>query len=170
MGRTRLHGPVLYGVAWSACDHGPQQRSALASLPVAGVPTAPATVLAQGHPIGIVALALIRLIVPVLALLACEGDCNPYVSASHSESSLRGRRQQRPAKEKTPPRREVWRSLARLTYLRSGERASPTRLAYTPAITVPPHIARCPVDCLRIPAGRRQPAIGWYSNRSRMTA
>jgi hypothetical protein len=50
-----------------------------------GVATTPATVLAQTHPVGVVALALVGLIVAMLALLAGEGDSNTYVSASHSE-------------------------------------------------------------------------------------
>src|SRR5579862_202560 len=50
-----------------------------------GVTPTPAAVLAQGHAIGVVALALIRLIVAMLALLACEGDSDANVSAGHSE-------------------------------------------------------------------------------------
>jgi hypothetical protein len=68
--------------ALAVTGHG--SAPALASLPVAGVPTAPATVLAQAHPIGIVALGLVCLVVAVLALLAGEGDSDPNVSASHS--------------------------------------------------------------------------------------
>src|SRR5664279_4947836 len=58
---------------------------ALARLPVAGVLATPAAVLAQGDAIGIVALALVRLVVAMLALLASEGDSDAYVSASHEE-------------------------------------------------------------------------------------
>ncbi len=56
---------------------------ALASLPMAGVLSTPTAVLAQPDAIGVVALALIRLVVTVLALLAGEGDSNPNVSAGH---------------------------------------------------------------------------------------
>jgi hypothetical protein len=52
---------------------------------MAGVMATPAAVLAQGHPIGAVALALVGLIVAMLALLASEGDSYPNVSASHVE-------------------------------------------------------------------------------------
>jgi hypothetical protein len=53
---------------------------------MAGVLATPAAVLAQADPIGVVALALIRLIVAVLALLASERDSDPDVSASHVQS------------------------------------------------------------------------------------
>src|ERR1700685_1398863 len=62
---------------------GHNSAPALASLPMAGVLTAPATVLAQPDPIRVVALALIRLVVARLALLACEGDRDSNVSAGH---------------------------------------------------------------------------------------
>jgi hypothetical protein len=50
---------------------------------MAGMPAAPATVLAQAHPIGVVALGLICLIVAMLALLTGEGDSDSDISASH---------------------------------------------------------------------------------------
>jgi hypothetical protein len=50
---------------------------------MAGVLATPAAVLAQPDAIGVVALALIRLVVAVLALLAGEGDSDPNVSAGH---------------------------------------------------------------------------------------
>jgi peptidoglycan-N-acetylglucosamine deacetylase len=50
---------------------------------MAGVLATPAAVLAQPDAIGVVALALIRLVIAVLALLAGEGDSNPNVSAGH---------------------------------------------------------------------------------------
>jgi hypothetical protein len=56
---------------------------------MAGVLATPATVLAQLDPIRVVALALIRLVVAMLALLAREGDSNSDVSAGHDEKSLR---------------------------------------------------------------------------------
>src|SRR5207253_4191754 len=48
----------------------------LASLPVRRVPTAPAAVLLELHPVGRVPLRLLRLIVPPLALGAGERDCD----------------------------------------------------------------------------------------------
>ncbi len=56
---------------------------ALTRLPMAGVFATPAAVLAQRHPIGVVALALVCLIVAMLALLACEGDSDSHISAGH---------------------------------------------------------------------------------------
>jgi hypothetical protein len=50
---------------------------------MAGVLATPAAVLAQPDAIGVVALALIGLVVAVLALLAGEGDSDPNVSAGH---------------------------------------------------------------------------------------
>jgi hypothetical protein len=47
------------------------------------VAPAPAAILPELDPLRIVPLALIRLVVPALALLACEGDSDPNVSASH---------------------------------------------------------------------------------------
>jgi hypothetical protein len=73
---------------------------------MAGVPAAKTTVLAQGDPIRVVALALVGLVVAVLALLAREGDSNSNVSAGHVrnpcvfvDSGL--------GERKTPPRCEV---------------------------------------------------------------
>jgi hypothetical protein len=53
---------------------------------MAGVLATPTAVLAQADAIGVVALALIRLVVTVLALLAGEGDSDPNVSAGHVQS------------------------------------------------------------------------------------
>jgi hypothetical protein len=50
---------------------------------MAGVLATPTAVLAQPDAIGVVALALVRLVITVLALLACEGDSDPNVSAGH---------------------------------------------------------------------------------------
>jgi hypothetical protein len=50
---------------------------------MARVPAAPAAVLAQADAIGVVALALIRLVVAPLAVLAGEGDSDANVSAGH---------------------------------------------------------------------------------------
>jgi hypothetical protein len=82
-GRALANGPgAALPSALAVTGH--SSAPALASLPVAGVPTAPATVLAQAHPVGIVALALVGLVVAMLALLAGEGDSNSNISASHS--------------------------------------------------------------------------------------
>ncbi len=56
---------------------------ASARLAVRGVAPAPATVFAQLQSLGIVALALIRLVVPALAVLAGEGGSDPDVSTGH---------------------------------------------------------------------------------------
>src|SRR3954453_1215776 len=56
----------------------------LAGLPMAGVRPAPLAVLAQRDAIGVVALALVRLVVAPLALLAGEGDSDAHVSAGHA--------------------------------------------------------------------------------------
>jgi hypothetical protein len=47
------------------------------------MPPAPPAVFAQRDAIGVVALGLIRLVVPALALLAREGDGDPDVSTGH---------------------------------------------------------------------------------------
>jgi hypothetical protein len=52
---------------------------------MAGVLATPAAVLAQGDAIGVIALALVGLVVAMLAVLASEGDSDSYVSASHEE-------------------------------------------------------------------------------------
>src|SRR5690348_14955152 len=60
----------------------------LARLPVARVRAAPLAVLAQRDAIGVVALALVGLVVAMLALLAREGDSDSNVSAGHRDSCL----------------------------------------------------------------------------------
>jgi hypothetical protein len=62
---------------------GHNSAPALASLPMAGVLATPAAVLTQPDAIGVVALALVGLVVAMLALLACEGDRDSNVSAGH---------------------------------------------------------------------------------------
>jgi hypothetical protein len=66
---------------------------------------APLAVLAQADAIRVVALGLVGLIVPALAVLAGEGHSDPDVSAGHlgdcSERSVLGRR----AKENPAPAR-----------------------------------------------------------------
>src|SRR3954447_6657425 len=61
----------------------------LARLPVARVRAAPLAVLAQRDAIRVVALALVRLVVAPLALLAGEGDCDADVSAGHTPLRVR---------------------------------------------------------------------------------
>jgi hypothetical protein len=47
------------------------------------VPTAPAAVLAKLQPLGVVALALIRLVIPALALFTGKSGGDPDVSTGH---------------------------------------------------------------------------------------
>src|ERR1700716_2298237 len=74
----------------------------LASLAVVGMPTAPTAGLPQLDAVRVVALALIRLVVPPLALLAGKGDRDTDVSAGHQDSPVvvglrgAGRRRCRP--------------------------------------------------------------------------
>src|SRR5262249_59008677 len=63
----------------------PRRPRRLAGLAVRRVRSAPAAVLAQLDPLGIVALGLVALIVAPLALRARERDCNSYVG-DHSSS------------------------------------------------------------------------------------
>jgi hypothetical protein len=55
---------------------------------------APLAVLTQADAIRVVALGLVGLVVPALALLACEGDGDPDVSAGHV-TALRGKKGRR---------------------------------------------------------------------------
>src|SRR4051794_16854512 len=55
----------------------------LARLAMPGMTPAPLAVLAQGDAIRVIALGLLCLVVPALALLACEGHSDPDVSAGH---------------------------------------------------------------------------------------
>src|SRR5215208_2126625 len=89
--------------------------SALARLAVRGVLPAPLAVLAQPDAIRVVALGLVGLVVPALALLAREGDGDPDVSAGHacgapSEERVEGNR--RRAKENPAPARGRQRRIA----------------------------------------------------------
>ena len=54
-----------------------------ARFAVSGVALAPAAVFAQLESLGVVPLALVRLVVPALALLAGEGGSDPDISAGH---------------------------------------------------------------------------------------
>src|ERR1700737_1527145 len=97
-GARRRHpaafAPVVIGEpagagALSDCAGGSEPRHGeLASFPVACVPPTPAAVLRQRDAIRVVALALVRLVVASLALLAREGDSDPYVSAGHEPSRV----------------------------------------------------------------------------------
>ena len=62
------------------------RRDPLARLAVRRVAPAPAAVLPQLQPLGVVPLALIRLVVPALALLAGEGGSDPDVSTGHTRA------------------------------------------------------------------------------------
>src|SRR3954447_19244232 len=66
---------------------------------------APLAVLAQRDAIGVVALALVRLVVAPLALLAGDGDSDAHVSAGHT--SLRGEMwvDRRRSRQKNDPHR-----------------------------------------------------------------
>src|SRR5207342_1638061 len=78
-------------------------RSLLARLAVAGVLAAEAAVLAQRHPVRVVALALVRLVVAMLAILAGEGDSDSHVSAGHG-SEIPGSSVVLPRAKKNPAR------------------------------------------------------------------
>src|SRR5205807_2407778 len=85
-GRARAFARALAAFAtllgtFAVTGHG--AAPALTGLPVAGVPAAPAAVLAQRDPIGVVALALVGLVVAPFALLAGEGHSDSDVSAGH---------------------------------------------------------------------------------------
>src|SRR5919199_2632266 len=77
----------------------------LAGLAVRGVRPAPLAVLAQRDAVRVVALGLVGLVVPALALLAGEGDGDPDISAGHGRRApklvVRGRR----SKENPAPAR-----------------------------------------------------------------
>src|ERR1039457_6533081 len=86
------------GLSDCAGDYAPRHGE-LAGFPVACVPPAPAAVFRQRDAIRVVALALVRLIVAALALLAREGASDPYVSAGHEPSKV-GNSLLTPGKEK----------------------------------------------------------------------
>src|SRR6185295_7002778 len=96
--------------ALTVTSHG---ECSLTGLAVARVPPAPAAVLAQADAIRVVALGLVGLVVPALALLAGEGDSDPDVSAGHGETALREGRDWRRAKENPAPARGRARRIAR---------------------------------------------------------
>src|SRR5450759_5327733 len=117
------HGPRA-AVAALLCTFtvtGHSSAPALTGLPVAGVLLAPAAVLTQGHPVGVVALALVGLVVAMLTLLAGEGDSDSNVSASHDQKSLR-RCGQRPWAKKNPAQARGAASLACLARTPSRDR------------------------------------------------
>src|SRR3954454_5233081 len=58
---------------------------------MARMPPAPLAVLAQGDAVRVVALGLLGLVVPALALLAREGDGYPDVSAGHGTACSESR-------------------------------------------------------------------------------
>jgi hypothetical protein len=71
------------------------------------MPPAPAAVLGLRDAIRVIPLAFVRLIVAALAVLAREGDSDPYVSAGHEPSKV-GNSLLTPGKEKPRRRREVY--------------------------------------------------------------
>jgi hypothetical protein len=76
---------VALSRAWTISSH----RCYLARLAMPGMTPAPFAVLAQGDAIRVVALRLLGLVVPALAILACEGHCDPDVSAGHERRAPR---------------------------------------------------------------------------------
>ena len=75
-------------------------------LAVRGVAPAPAAVLAQLQPLRVVPLALVRLVVPALALFAGEGGSDPDVSTGHCallDEVIRDSATEPRASELTPP-------------------------------------------------------------------
>src|SRR5688500_8010073 len=54
-----------------------------------GMTPTPLAVLTQRDAIRVVALGLLGLVVPALAVLACEGHCDPDVSAGHGRRAPR---------------------------------------------------------------------------------
>src|SRR3954451_825673 len=85
----------------------------LAGLPMARVRAAPLAVLAQRDAIGGVGLALVRLVVAPLALLAGEGDCDADVSAGHTPLRVRCGADRWSGQKNDPPRASRHRILAR---------------------------------------------------------
>src|SRR5687768_7960271 len=100
--------------ALSIAGHG---EPPLSGFPVAGVPPAPLAVLAQRDAIGVVALGLIGLIVPALALLAREGDGDPDVSTGHVAARSEGRGLACRAKKNPAPARGRQVRIAQLSAL-----------------------------------------------------
>jgi hypothetical protein len=82
--RLRLASPPLLG-AFAVPSHGAVLR--LAGLAVRGMTLAPAAVLPELKSLRVVPLALIRLIVPALALFTGESGGDPDVSSGHLRSA-----------------------------------------------------------------------------------
>jgi len=76
---------VALSPAWTIGGH----RVYLARLAVPGMAPAPLAVLAQGDAIRVIALGLLGLVVPALAVLAREGYSDPDVSAGHERRAPR---------------------------------------------------------------------------------
>jgi hypothetical protein len=70
---------------------------------MAGVLATPSAVLAQPDAIGIVALALICLVVATLTLLASEGDGDSHVSTGHAKNPCVVADKTAPGEEKPRP-------------------------------------------------------------------
>ena len=86
--RARAGAPAAL---WHVCGCEPRFDSGRsARLAVRGVAPAPAAVLAQLESLGVVPLALVRLVVPALALFACESGGDPDVSTGHLRASRLG--------------------------------------------------------------------------------
>jgi hypothetical protein len=81
--RTLLLQPARAALGLSLLGPLAITRHGSAGLLVGRVLPAPAAVLAKLNPVRVVALRLLGLVVPPLALLACEGHGDSNVSASH---------------------------------------------------------------------------------------
>ena len=79
----RISAEVVRVVNLIGIGHVRASRVPLTRLAVRCMPPAPLAVLAKLQPLRVVALAFVRLVVPALAVLAREGDCDPDVSAGH---------------------------------------------------------------------------------------
>jgi len=104
-------GAEFFGVAVASAARtvgGHRLRSSLTRLAMPGMTPAPLAVLAQRDAIRVIALGLLGLVVPALAVLACEGHSDPDVSAGHGRRAPRVVGSWvRAGQRKTPPRREV---------------------------------------------------------------
>src|ERR1700729_3423396 len=81
LARGRTAAAPLLGT-FAVASHGYSGRAS-ARFAVRGVAPAPAAVLAQLQPLRVIPLALIGLVIPALALFACESGSDPNVSTGH---------------------------------------------------------------------------------------
>ena len=114
-GAEAVLGPRARLRCLARCRSRATTRLPLAGLAVARVPPAPLAVLPQRDAVGVVALGLVGLVVPPLAVLAGEGDCDPDVSAGHGAApgEVVRRSADGSGQRKDPPRASQVPSLAR---------------------------------------------------------